>query len=206
MIIVVEGISAAGKTTWCRQHASQNLIKESYPEKRPDRHADPIEAARLWTEWNSKRWSDALAMEQATGVAVCDTDPLKLHFSWALWQISEAPEAEWLANLEFAREAIQNRRLGFADRYLFKRIDSQVAQQQRDRDTARPRPNFDLHLQLHSSLTRWYVTIAEVMPGKLVWDLPQTLPPIEMTASPHRYDLTLFDRFIGLLPRAEQRP
>lgn len=127
MIIVVEGISAAGKTTWCRQHAAQNLIKESYPEKRPDRHADPSEAARLWTEWNSKRWSDALAMEQATGVAVCDTDPLKLHFSWALWQIGEAPEAEWLANLKFAREAIQNRRLGFADQYLFKRIDSQVA-------------------------------------------------------------------------------
>lgn len=206
VIIVVEGISAAGKTTWCRQHAAQYLIKESYPEKRPDRHADPIEAARLWTEWNVKRWSDAVAMEQAKGVAVCDTDPLKLHFSWALWQIGEAPEAEWLAQLRFTREAIGNRRLGFADCYLFKRIDPLAAQQQRDGDTTRLRPNFGLHLRLHSSLVRWYQTIAEVMPGRVVWDLPQTLPPIAATVDPHLYDLPLFDRFICLLPRVEQRP
>ena len=176
MIIVVEGISAAGKTTWCRQRAAQYLIKESYPESRPDRHADPIEAGRLWTEWNAKRWSEAVAMERAKGVAICDTDPLKLHFSWALWQIDEALEGEGRAQLEFTRDAIRNRRLGFADRYLFKRIDPLVAQHQRDRDTARPRPNYGLHLRLHSSLVRWYETIAEVMPDRVVWGLPQTLP------------------------------
>lgn len=33
MIIVIEGISAAGKTTWCRQRASEYLVKESYPER-----------------------------------------------------------------------------------------------------------------------------------------------------------------------------
>ncbi|MBP1862199.1 hypothetical protein [Rhizobium herbae] len=206
LIIVVEGISAAGKTTWCRQHAAQYLIKESYPENRPDRHADAVEAGRLWTEWNAKRWSDAVAMERAKGAAVCDTDPLKLHFSWALWQTGEAREAEWLAQLEFTREAIRNRRLGFADRYLFKRIDPLAAQQQRDGDTARPRPNFGLHLRLHSSLVRWYETIAELMPERVVWELPQMLPPTAATGDPHRYDLALFDRFIGLLPRAEQRP
>ncbi|WP_320201859.1 hypothetical protein RMR16_024360 (plasmid) [Agrobacterium sp. rho-13.3] len=145
-------------------------------------------------------------MEAAEALAVCDTDPLKLHFSWALWQIGEAPEAEWLAQLAFTREAIRNRRLGFADRYLFKRIDPLVAQKQRDGDTARPRPNFGLHLRLHSSLVRWYETIAEVMPERLVWDLPQTLPPIATKDDPHRYDLALFDRFIGQLPRGESRP
>ena len=145
-------------------------------------------------------------MELAKGLAVCDTDPLKLHFIWALWEIGEAPEAAWLAQLRFTREAIRNRRLGFADRYLFKRIDPLAAQQQRDGDTARPRPNFGLHLRLHGSLVRWYETIAEVMPERLVWDLPQTLPPIDMTASAQRHDLTLFDRFIGLLPRAGRRP
>jgi GTPase SAR1 family protein len=205
MIIVVEGLSAAGKTTWCHRCAGEYLIKESYPEKRPDRNAGPSEAARLWTEWNAKRWSDAVAMERAKGLAVCDTDPLKLHFSWAMWQIGEASEAHWLAQLGFTREAIRNRRLGFGDRYLFKSINPLDAQQQRDRDTARPRPNFGLHLRLHRSLVRWYETIAKVMPERLVWELPQTLPPIEATVNPHRYDLTLFDRFIGMLPRTEQR-
>jgi hypothetical protein len=65
MIIVVEGINAAGKTSWCRQNAAQHPIKESYPAERPDRHADAVEAGRLWTEWNAKRWADAVAMEQA---------------------------------------------------------------------------------------------------------------------------------------------
>lgn len=143
-------------------------------------------------------------MEQTKGVADCDTDSLKLHFIWALWQIGEAPEADWRAQLEFSREAIHNRRLGFADRYLFKTIDPLLAQQQRDRDTARPRPNFGLHLRLNSSLVRWYQTIARVMPERLAWELPQALSSIEMTASHHRYDLALFDRFVGLLPRVEQ--
>lgn len=145
-------------------------------------------------------------MERTKGLAVCDTDPLKLHFSWGLWHVGEAREGEWLAQLAFTREAIRNRRLGFADRYVFKMIDSQVAQQQRDRDTAKPRPNFGLHLRLHTSLVRWYQTIAKVMPERLVWELPQSLPPIEATASPHRYDLALFDMFVSLLPGAEQRP
>ncbi|WP_105432028.1 MULTISPECIES: hypothetical protein [Neorhizobium] len=105
-----------------------------------------------------------------------------MHFSWALWQIGKTPEGEWLAQLEFTREAIRNRRLGFADRYLFKTIDSQVAQQQRDRDTARPWPNFGVHRRLHSSLVLWYKTIAKVMPERLVWELPPTLLPIEMTS------------------------
>lgn len=206
MIIVVEGISAAGKTTWCRQRAGEYLIEESYPEKRPDRHADPSEAARLWTDWNAKRWSDAVVMERAKGLAVCDTDPLKLHFIWALWQVGEAQEADWLSQLEFTRAAVSDRRLGFADRYMFKTIDPLLAQQQRDRDAARPRPNFGLHLRLHNSLVRWYETIAKVMPERLVWGLPGVLPPIEMTANPRRYDLPLFDRFIGLLPGRSGEP
>ncbi|RVO92353.1 hypothetical protein CN089_20780, partial [Sinorhizobium meliloti] len=30
MIIVVEGISAAGKTTWCKSHGQSNLIPETF--------------------------------------------------------------------------------------------------------------------------------------------------------------------------------
>ena len=120
MIVVVEGISAAGKTTWCQHHATQYLIKESYPEKRPDRQAGPGEAARIWTDWNCRRWSEAVAMERDLGVAVCDTDPLKLHFIWAMRQIGEVAESHWTAQLKFTRQALYDRRLGFADRYLFK--------------------------------------------------------------------------------------
>ncbi|RVM40889.1 hypothetical protein CN106_30025, partial [Sinorhizobium meliloti] len=39
MIIVVEGISAAGKTTWCKSHGQSNLIPETFP---ADRKAQPL--------------------------------------------------------------------------------------------------------------------------------------------------------------------
>ena len=201
MIIVVEGLSAAGKTTWCREHAGRYLIKESYPEKRPDKQSGPGEAARLWTDWNAKRWADAVSMEENQGIAVCDTDPLKLHFMWAMWQIGEAPESHWNAQMKFTRQAIKDRRLGFADCYLFKAIDPAIAQEQRDRDSARPRPNFDLHLRLHGSLIRWYETLEKLFPESFVWQLPETGIPVDVPLNADRHDLGHFDRLIDMLPR-----
>jgi len=204
MIVVVEGISAAGKTTWCRKHAGRHLIKESYPEKRPDRLSGPGDAARLWTDWNAKRWGDAVSMEEDLGIAVCDTDPLKLHFIWAMWQTGEAPESHWTAQLKFTRLAINDRRIGFADCYLFKAIDPTIAQAQRDRDSDRHRPNFALHLRLHGFLVRWYETLAKILPGRLTWSLPEAGVPVDVAANPHRYDVDHFDRFIDLLPRVRR--
>lgn len=200
MIIVVEGISAAGKTTWCQHHAAQYLVKESYPAKRPDRQAGPGEAARIWTDWNSRRWSEAVAMERANGVAVCDTDPLKLHFIWAMWQTGEVAEPHWIAQLKFTRLALYHQRLGFADRYLFKKIDPDVAQAQRDHDASRSRPNFDLHLRLSNSLVLWYETLAAVMQDLVRWELPQRLPQTDGATNPFRYDVAMFDRFVEMLP------
>jgi nicotinamide riboside kinase len=201
MIVVVEGISAAGKTTWCQQHAAQYLIRESYPDKRPNRQAGPGEAARIWTDWNSRRWSEAVAMERAHGVAVCDTDPLKLHFIWAMWQIGEVAEPHWIAQLKFTRQAFYDQRLGFADRYLFKKISPDVAQAQRDHDASRSRPNFDLHLRLSNSLVLWYETLATVIPCLVRWELPDGPPQADDAPNPFRYDVSMFDRFVQMLPR-----
>jgi hypothetical protein len=95
MIVVVEGISAAGKTTWCRSNVEQFLVPETFP---ADRNAQPetgLATAQYWTDWNAKRWADALAIEGVAGRAVCDTDPLKLHYSWCLFQIGICPKSQW---------------------------------------------------------------------------------------------------------------
>ncbi|CAH2402308.1 hypothetical protein MES5069_310044 [Mesorhizobium escarrei] len=46
--------------------------------------------ARYWTEWDKMRWADARRAEEERRLAVCDTDPSKLHYLWSLVQIGEA--------------------------------------------------------------------------------------------------------------------
>jgi hypothetical protein len=67
VIVVVEGISAAGKTAWCARHASGLTITETprQPDA-PDPRRDPQAAARIWTRWNATRWQAALASTQAS--------------------------------------------------------------------------------------------------------------------------------------------
>ena len=202
MIVVIEGISAAGKTSWCRQHAPDHLVPETYPQIRPDRNHDAREAARFWTDWNVRRWSEALALEQSKGTAVCDTDPLKLHYIWSLWRIGEAPENHWRHQMEATREAFDKRALGFADVYFVKKIDPHTVRLQKERDQAKSRMNFDLHLRLQASLHAWYEALAMILPERIRWSLPTRLPALEPDTwlSKSRYDVKLFDRFIANLP------
>jgi hypothetical protein len=81
MIVVVDGISASGKTTWCAKHGGQRVIPENGRfEDEPDRLQDPVGAAIFWAERNVDRWQAALTMEGKYSWALCDSDPLKLHY------------------------------------------------------------------------------------------------------------------------------
>ena len=84
MIIVVEGPSASGKTTWIQTHALDGVVAESAPADPPE---DASAAALFWAENGARRWEQAIATEQRAGISVCDTDPLKLHYGWSLWRI-----------------------------------------------------------------------------------------------------------------------
>ncbi len=156
MIVVVEGISAAGKTTWCRTRAATHLVPETFPEERYMWPDTGPEVARAWTDWNAVRWSQALKVEHRTGHAVCDTDPLKLHYIWGLCRIGERPWSQWDHQLAETRAAIADRRLGLADLYLVKTVTPQVARAQRDGDRTRNRDRFELHLRLQEPLIAWY--------------------------------------------------
>ena len=79
MIVAVEGPSAAGKTSWCRANAPDFVAEYTPVGNRPDAE----QPARFWTGVNSQRWSNAIELETATGTAICDSDPLKLHYSLA---------------------------------------------------------------------------------------------------------------------------
>jgi len=164
-------------------------------------------AARFWVEQGERRWQTACAIERSQGVAVCDADPIKLHYIWSVWQIGVAAERVWQAELVATREAIAACRIGFADAYLVKPIDPRRARQQRDADPTRSRRNFELHVKLLEPLMTWYRALEAVLPGAVIWDLPEN----GLTHLSHRSDrqiadsVLLFDQMIDLLSSETRR-
>jgi hypothetical protein len=199
MIVVIEGISASGKSTWCRTHALRYVVPETGPvENSPGPDSDPKAKAAFWTQCNSRRWQAALERESSDGIAVCDTDPLKLHYIWSLWRIGEATQDDWQHQLALTRESLLAGLLGFADLYFISEIDAVTARRRKEGDPTRRRRNFDLHLRLQPALLDWYRTLEAVRPGSVHFCLPNQLP--EICSSRGRYDISVFDEMIRRLP------
>ena len=160
MIIVVEGASGAGKTTWCRAHAGANAFLEALPD-----HAivptEPQAAARFWVERNVARWEEILAREARDGLVVVDTDPFKLHFVWTLLRSGQTSELDGRVM-----------HYGLADVFLVSDVDVATLRARRDADPSRTRTNFERHVLLRDSLLRWYQAIDRLEPGRVDFGLP----------------------------------
>jgi hypothetical protein len=171
VIIVVEGPSGAGKTTWCRTHAGANALLEALPD-----HAtvpmEPEAAARFWVERNVARWQEVLAREARDGLVVVDTDPFKLHFVWTLFRTGQVTEAEWTVQRDVTREAFGSGRYALADVFLVSDVDDATLRARRESDSSRTRRNFERHVLLRDSLLRWYSAIDRLEPGRVVFGLP----------------------------------
>ena len=201
MIIVVEGISASGKTTWCTAHGKDAVIAENTVlHGIPDRATKPREAAAFWAERNVDRWRAALAMERIWSLALCDTDPLKLHYIWCLWRIGEAAERDWRLELEATRATLAAGRIGFADHYLVGEVEPELARARAASDPMRRRRNFELHVRLQPALLAWYRALDDALPGRVRFGLPARMP--ERVLAHGRYDVAAFDRLIDALPAA----
>lgn len=196
----MEGISASGKTTWCRKHAPGCLVSETFPDDRHQQSAEGQKTAQYWTDWNARRWADAVEIERREGQCVCDTDPLKLHFLRSLWQIGEASEKQWRLQLATTETAIRDNKLGFADLYLMKTIDPNVVRRQKENDSSRVRDRFELHVRLQPALILWYQTLEVVLGSRVIWQLPDHLPkPQDHSFNPHRFNVGKFNEFISAL-------
>ena len=171
MIIVVEGPSGAGKTTWCRTHAGANALLEALPD-----HSvvptDPVAAARFWVERNVARWEEVLVREARDGLVVVDTDPFKLHFVWTLFRTGQIGELAWTMQRDAARDAFSSRRYALADAFLVSDIDATTLRARRESDPSRTRRDFERHVLLRDSLLRWYGAIDRLEPGRVVFGLP----------------------------------
>jgi pantothenate kinase-related protein Tda10 len=201
VIIVVEGPSGAGKTTWCRIHGGPHALLESLPDHAtvPD---DEEAAARFWVERNVARWAEVHAREERDGLVVVDTDPFKLQFTWTLYQSGQTTRRAWELMRDVAREAFTADRYGLADLIYVSDLDEQALRARREADTTRTRRNFERHVKLRNSLIDWYRAIDAIEPGRVVFGLPDTgIDPKLLALGPRkvRSGAALFDRLIGAL-------
>ncbi|RZL24142.1 MAG: hypothetical protein EOP31_17030 [Rhodococcus sp. (in: high G+C Gram-positive bacteria)] len=204
MIVAVEGPSAAGKTTWCRA-TMERFVAEYVPNGQEPNGSDRAEQATYWAQVNAQvnaqRWTQALTLEESTGVAICDSDPLKLHYSWCLAAVGAEPVSRFEQELAAVRRMFAQRRLGFADVVLLSIPDPEQLVTQRDGDSTRRRGHFELHARLAEPLAEWYAAVNRVDPGRVLHGFPTGLDVATLIPPrPDRCNVQLLDQLIAELP------
>lgn len=203
MLIVVEGISAVGKTTWASRYGPMVVDEIS---GNPPEDSSVTAAGQYWSERHSERWQLGLALEQGHKIVCFDTDPLKIHYSWCLWQIGEGSREAWMATVESSRELIVQKRLGFADRVLFLERSEEEVRLQRANDITRRRGNFETNVRLCKPLRHWYQMLETLSPGSVVFNAHQATDPTPTHLRADRYNLQLFDALINAADRHPVNP
>ncbi len=197
MIVVVEGPTAAGKTSWCRRHVGRFVGEYAMTGAEP---VDGQALARHWARAGMRRWAEAEELERADGVAFCDTDPLKLHYSWGMAALGLAPRAQFDRELAVVRVAVRTGRLGLADAVLVGLPDVATLRSRRDQDPTRRRRNFATHVQLREPLRQWYATLDQLDPGRVIWELPADGVPKLPAPRADRTCPDLLDALVDALP------
>lgn len=200
MIIAVEGPSAAGKTTWC-QASGATFVPEYQPTGSEPDGEDLTAQATYWVDVNSGRWAAAERIEATAGIAICDSDPLKLHYSWCLARIGAGSIERFEHELSAVRRAFRRRSLGFADCVFVSVPSASQLKVHKQNDPTRRRRHFELHAALSDSLTEWYSAIDLLDPGRVMWEFPSQLDQ-GVFASPRadRSDVRFLEAVIDELP------
>lgn len=103
-------------------------------------------------EVNASRWAAAQSVECTVGVAVCDSDPLTLHYSCCLARIGAGSVERWESELRAVRRAFDARRLGFADLVLVSVPELETLRMRKAGDPTRRRRSFERHVRLREPL------------------------------------------------------
>jgi hypothetical protein len=197
MIVAIEGPSAAGKTTWCRNHFADRFIAEA-PENiaAPDLSADPAQIARFWVNHNIERWQSAVELERSHGIVFCDGDPFHLYYSWALWKSGTLPRTLFDLESQLYRNAFYKKRLGFVDHVLWLQVPVDELRRRNRADPFRRRKHHELYLALAPWMQVCFQHRESFMPGT-VHDLDPGLRVEQlMPSSWRRYDAALAEQLL----------
>ena len=208
MIVVIEGISAVGKTTFAGRFG-RRWIPEFVEQGEAPAPSDRAEVvASYWVEHNVRRFQAAVEVEAEYGFAVCDTEPWKSHFDWSMARAGFRTMDVFDAAIPIVREAILARRLGFGGRYYVKRIAPHVARVQKDGDATRTRRNFEMHLALQPHLLEWFDVLSKVLPDRVHFGFPdyedlhaELTNGLRAATDSRRFDVSVLDELVQRLPK-----
>jgi hypothetical protein len=201
VIAVIEGPSAAGKTTWCRSHFPDITVRETPADiAAPGLHDDPAEVGRFWVEHAIDNWQCALRIESEHGLAVCDGDPFHLYYSWALWKSGALPKTLFDIESGLYRRAFQEKLIGFADHVLWLDIPIHELRRRAQADPHRLRKRHEMNLALVPWMQAWFEHRERLLPGT-VRELTHELN-VDMFAAAHpslRYDTASMEELLVAL-------
>jgi len=204
-IISIEGASAAGKTTTSAALAAQtggfHIPEVAMLWEKPQR-----EYPEWFFERQADRWNIATEKEK-DGLAVIDIDLFQpFWYNWSFgFTLFEGQSLDFVA--DFYRPLIEQRKLGFPDRYFILHTDEEQLRTRKAGDTTRMRRGFEMNLTFIEPQKRYFQALNAFMPGLVTFvrsnRIKENVRIIESELSgmhnDHRYSLELFDEIVNWL-------
>lgn len=163
-IICFEGASAVGKTTTANRFKTicsafvvpeVNLLFERPKNEPPE----------WYFERQVERWQIAQEQSNSYRVVILDGDPFQpFWYCWAYnfvgWQSLDFME-------HFYQRKIQNKTLGFPDRYFIFSTNEAELRKRKEADATRQRHGFETHLRMIESQRRYFQAMQEFSPNRV---------------------------------------
>jgi len=206
-IISIEGASAAGKTTTSAALAAQtggfHIPEVAMWWEKPQR-----EYPEWFFERQADRWKIATEKE-GNGLAVIDIDLFQpFWYNWSFgFTLFDGQSLDFVA--DFYRPLIEQRKLGFPDRYFILHTVEEQLRQRKAGDVTRMRRGFEMNLTFIEPQKRYFEALNAFMPGLVTFVrsdrieenvriIESELPGMQTN---HRYSLELFDYMVEWLKR-----
>jgi len=140
-----------------------------------------------------------LQIDKRHGLAVCDTDPLHLYFSWSLWKVGALDPQLFAAEVPLYRRALQQKWIGFADLVLWREAPIEELRMRAKLDGTRRRRRHKLYLSLLPWMRQWFDARTRVLPDSVrAWREVVAPKDFANVATPScRYDLGAFDALLS---------
>ncbi len=162
-LICLEGASAVGKTTTCRE------IEKSYnayiiPEVNLLFERPKTESKTWYMERQVERWVIAQEKLKTYDVVVLDGDIFQpLCYNWCFDFKIFNQSIEFIT--EYYRNELLQRRIGFPDKYFYLYTDQENLRQRKENDVSRKRGNFNSHMSIVEPHQRYYISLNDLLPN-----------------------------------------